>query len=222
MVDRAHLPPERILVIHNGVDVRSFSLPRGAFRRSEGIPAECTVITTVGRLDTQKGLPYLLEAAELVTRGHPEVRFLVVGEGPRRGDLVRHRDRLGLTERVWFLGFRTDVPQILADSDVFVLPSLWEGLPIALLEAMAAGLPVVATDVPGVTEVVTDGETGLVVPGKDVGALAGALSRLLDDPDLRLGLARAGRRKVEEEFGWEKVVATTMSLYERLLREAAL
>ena len=220
MVERAHLAAERILVIHNGVDVSPFSLVRGEFRRREGIPAGCTLITTVGRLDTQKGFPYLLKAAERVTLRHPDVRFLVVGEGPRRRDLVSLRDRLGLKERVRFLGFRTDVPQILTDSDLFVLPSLWEGFPIALLEAMAAGIAVVATDVPGVREVVADGETGLVVPRKDMGALAGALCRLLDDPDLRRRFARAGRRKVEGEFGWGKVVAATMSLYERLLWEA--
>ena len=219
MVERARLRAERILVIPNGVDVSRFSLARGEFRRREGIPAGCTLITTIGRLDTQKGFPYLLEAAREVALRHPDVCFLVVGEGPRRRDLVSLRDRLGLKERVRFLGFRTDVPQILADSDLFVLPSLWEGFPIALLEAMAAGLPVVATDVPGVAEVVTDGETGLVVPRKDVGALAEALCRLLDDADLRRWLARAGQRKVEREFGWEKVVAATMSLYERLLRE---
>jgi len=219
VVERAHLPAERILVIHNGVDVSRFSLPRGGFRSSAGIPPECTLITTVGRLDTQKGLPYLLESARLVTRGRPHVRFLVVGEGPHRRDLVRHRDRLGLKGRVWFLGFRPDVPQILADSDIFVLASLWEGMPIVLLEALAAGLPVAATDVPGVTEVIADGETGLVVPVKDVEALAGALCRLLDEPDLRRSLAQAGRRRAEDEFGWEKVVATTMALYERLLRE---
>jgi glycosyltransferase involved in cell wall biosynthesis len=221
MVERAHLPAERILVIPNGVDTRPFSLRRGGFREREGIPADRTVITTVGRLDTQKGLPYLLEAARLVTRGRPDLRFLVVGEGPRRRDLLRHRDRLGLKGHVSFLGFRTDIPQILADSDIFVLPSLWEGMPIVLLEALAAGLPAVATDVPGVTEVLTDGETGLVVPPKDAGALARALRELLDDPALRRRFAQAGRRRVAEDFGWEKVVATTMALYERLLQEVA-
>lgn len=219
MVERAHIPAGKIVVMRNGVDPGRFRLRRGGFRRREGIASDCLLVTTVGRLHAQKGLGCLLQAARSLTLPHPEVRFLVVGEGPERRQLLRLRDRLGLGDRVRFLGFRADVPQILADSDVFALPSLWEGLSIALLEAMAAGLPVVATDVEGVAEVVTDGETGLVVPPGDADALTAALSRLLGDPSLRRRLAQAGHQRVVRHFGWEKVVSDTMDLYERLLSE---
>jgi len=219
MVEQARIPAEKILVIRNGVDPSRFRVRRGEFRQREGIPADRLLVTTVGRLHEQKGLGGLLEAARLVVSERPEVRFLVVGEGPQRRELLRLRDRFGLEEHVRFLGFRPDVPQILADSDVFVLPSLWEGLAIALLEAMAAGLPVVVTDVEGVREVVTDGETGLVVPPADDGALVAALGRLLSDPGLRKRLALAGHEQVARHFGWEKVVSDTMALYDTLLSE---
>ena len=219
MVERAHIPARKILVIRNGVDPGRFRLRRGGFRRGEGIASDCLLVTTVGRLHVQKGLGYLLKAAAAVTSQHPEVRFLLVGEGPERTRLLQLKDRLGLGDQVRFLGLRADVPHILVDSDVFVLPSLWEGLSIALLEAMAAGLPVVATDVEGVAEVVTDGETGLVVPPGDADALTAALSRLLGDPSLRKRLAQAGHQRVVQHFGWEEVVSDTMDLYERLLSE---
>jgi len=219
MIEQARIPAEKVLVIRNGVDPSRFRVPRGEFRQREGIPADRLLVTSVGRLHEQKGLGWLLEAARLVVSEWPEVRFLVVGEGPERKELLRLRDRAGLEEYVRFLGFRPDVPQILADSDVFVLPSLWEGLAIALLEAMAAGLPVVVTDVEGVREVVTDGETGLVVPPADAGALSSALGRLLSDPGLRKRLARAGRERVIRHFGWGKVVSDTMALYDTLLSE---
>lgn len=221
MLRRAHLPAEKVLVIRNGVDPARFRLPRGRFRRAEGIGPEEFLITTVGRLDVQKGLVYLLRAAREVAARRPEVRFLVVGEGPLRDRLLRERDALGLGERVRFLGFRRDVPRILVDSDLFVLPSLWEGLPIALLEAMAAGLAVVATDVEGVREAVTHEQEGLIVPPGDPEALAAALMRVVEDAGLRERLAASAHRRAVEEFGWEKVVAATMALYERLLSERA-
>ena len=217
MVQRAHLPTERVLVIRNGVDPSRFRRPRGRFRRAQGIGPQEFLITTVGRLEAQKGLTHLLRAARTLAARRPEVRFLVVGEGPQRDRLGRLARQLGLGEGVRFLGFRPDVPQILVDSDLFVLASLWEGLPIALLEAMAAGLAVVATDVEGVREAVTDGREGLVVPPGDPEALAAALERVVGDAGLRRRLAAAARRRALGEFGWDKVVADTMALYERLL-----
>jgi len=222
LVERAHIPAERITVIPNGVDPARFRLRRGRFRRSEDIASTTFLITTVGRLHTQKGIRYLLKAARLVLSQRPEVLFLIVGQGPERDRLLQLRDQLGLRDRVRLLGFRPDVPQILIDSDAFVLPSLWEGLSIAMLEAMAAGLPVVVSDVAGAREVVTDGVTGLVVRPGDPTALARVAERLLDDASLRKRLAQAGRRLVLQQFKWEKVVSDTVALYDRLLADRRL
>jgi glycosyltransferase involved in cell wall biosynthesis len=127
-----------------------------------------------------------------------------------------------LSEDVIFTGIRQDVPNILGLLDVFVLPSLWEGLPIALLEAMAAGLPVVATAVGGTPEVVVEGETGFLVPPRDPEALAEAILRLLREPDLRRRMGEAGRKRVAEHFSVEQMVQKTEALYEHLLAEKGL
>jgi glycosyltransferase involved in cell wall biosynthesis len=124
-----------------------------------------------------------------------------------------------MAEAVTFTGVRADVPKILAALDLFVLPSLWEGMPNAVLEAMAAGLPVVATAVGGTPEVVMDGVTGLLVPPQDPSALAQAIERLLRDPDLRRTMGRAGRRRVEQHFDVRETVRQVEDLYETLLRE---
>jgi len=219
MVERARIPPGKVLTIPNGVDLERFRRPRGRFRRSQGIPADRLLVTTVGRLDAQKGLKYLLQAVPDVLLQHPKALFALVGDGPRREKLEEVCRRLEIGPSVLFLGFRSDVPDILADSDVFVLPSLWEGLANAMLEAMAAGVPVLVTDVEGARDVVTDGETGLLVQPGDPLALATGLNKLLGDRKLRTALGHAGRLHVSKEFRWEKVVESTVSLYDRVLSE---
>jgi starch synthase (maltosyl-transferring) len=222
MIQRAGIPPDRIVTIPNGVDLERFEVPRGRFRSAEGISESRLVVSMVGRLDEQKGLTFLLRAVPRVVADHPEARFYFVGEGPEKGALQRLCRELEIEQFVRFLGFRSDVPSVLRDSDVFVLPSLWEGLANAMLEAMAAGLPVVVTDVEGVRDVVTDGETGLVVAPADPVALAHALGHLLRDPGLRGRLGRAGRGRVAEEFRWGKVVEDTVVLYRKMRSQKGL
>jgi glycosyltransferase involved in cell wall biosynthesis len=200
-VCRAFSPPRgRLLVIANGVDTGRFSdrSSRDIVRAGLGVAPDGLVLIVVAKLYRQKGHSVLLEAlasAELPTNA----QILLVGDGPERARLESEAGRLGLG-RVLFLGNRPDIPQLLAASDLFVLPSLWEGLPIALLEAMAAGLPVVATDVAGSRQVITDGQDGMLVKPGDPEPLRWAILSLISDAAKRTRLGQAAKRRVETEF----------------------
>jgi len=214
---------ERAFVIPNGIDMQEWSsLPeKAAARDALALPTGSWIAGTVGRLHVQKGHRYLIEAAREVLAAVPEALFLFVGYGPERTRLERLARRLGVADRVRFLGYIRDVKPVLAALDVFVLPSLWEGMSNAVLEAMAAGLPVVATAVDGSIEQVADGETGLLVPPADAGALARALVRLYRDRSLSDRMGRRGRERVEQEFSLRRTIEETLKLYERLLEERA-
>jgi glycosyltransferase involved in cell wall biosynthesis len=190
-------------VIELGIDLDRFASGRPALQH------DLPIVGNVARLAEQKGQRYLLEAAAEL----PQARFAIVGEGELRADLECRADELGLTERVLFTGARDDVPDLLASFDVFAFPSLFEGLCLAVIEAQAAGVPVVATPVGGIRETVIDGETGLLVPPRDPQALAQAIRRLLDDRDLAAKLADEARRRVRERFSVERMVQRTLALY---------
>lgn len=197
---------ERTLVIHNAVDA-------GAFAASEqlgGIPQ----VVSVGRFAFPKDFATLVEALA-ATRA--DYRAAFVGEGPLLPEIAAAIRQRGLTERIDALGNRDDVPDVLASADVFVLSSRSEGFPVSILEAMAAGLPVVATDVGGVAESVIEGETGLLVPPGDPRALAAALDRLLTDRALRLRLGAAGRERVRRHFDLAGFRRAHVELYLREL-----
>jgi sugar transferase (PEP-CTERM/EpsH1 system associated) len=219
-IERARVSPEHVVTIYNGIDVERFSATDGDLvirvRRELGIPAGVPLIGAVGRLHPQKDFAGLLDSLTEVQKYVSPVRLLLVGEGELRDDLETRARSLGISGIVTFAGFRSDVAEILAACDVFVLPSLWEGMPNVVLEAMAVGLPVVATQVGGVPEIVLDGETGLLVPPGDSETLAQALIRLLRDPDLRSRMGRAGRRRVEQHFSANQLVLETEALYEAL------
>jgi glycosyltransferase involved in cell wall biosynthesis len=187
----------KVTVVHNGISVPLFGeAPDPRFRSAliGGDPR--SIVFTAARLHPQKGLPYLLEAARLV----PDACFVLAGEGPDRGALEARSKDLGLEGRVLFLGQRDDIPRLLANCDLFVLPSLYEGLPLTVLEAMAAGRPVIATAIGGTDGVIIPGETGLLVPPGDPVALAEAIGRLLRDRPLAARLAAAGQMAVERQF----------------------
>ena len=192
-----------MVVVPNGVDVERYPAPvdRDALRAQLGVGPGDHVMTMVGTFKRQKGHRFLVEAATTVTRAHPELRILLVGDGELREDIGRQVEAAGLGERVRFLGARRDVPELLAASDSFVLPSLWEGLPIALIEAMAGGLPVVATAVSGTSQVMIDGETGWIVPPGDTTALADAIVEVLEDTDRAASMGAAARERVASRFG---------------------
>jgi glycosyltransferase involved in cell wall biosynthesis len=208
------VPSEKISTVLNGVRLARFDhlTPNGLRDQLTG-GANVPVILTVARLHPQKGLEFLLDAARQV----PDALFLVAGEGPQRPALEQEARALGLGARVRFLGFRTDVPELLANCDLFVLPSLFEGLPISVLEAMAAGKPVVATSVGGTDEAVVDGDTGLLVPPGDAPALATAIRQLIHDGALAERLGAAGRARVAAHFTAQTMVEQVATVYEEAL-----
>jgi glycosyltransferase involved in cell wall biosynthesis len=212
--DRLGWPARTVEVIRNGVDVRRFGREPDPEVRAElaGGSRELLVLTTA-RLDPQKGVDILLRAA----RDVEGARFVVAGEGEERDRLEREAAALGLGERVRFLGRREDVPALLAAADAFVLPSRFEGTPLALIEAMAAGKPIVASAIPGTDELVTDGETGLLVPPDDAGALAAALRRVVSDAGLRARLAAAARFRAETDFSAVRTTRRVTGVYDTLL-----
>jgi len=213
------IPERRLKVILNGVDMSRFgSAPAGrdAARAALGLPADGFVALTVAALFEVKAHADLIDAAAIVLRAHPGAVFLFAGEGPLEADLKARAERLGVAKSVRFLGFRRDVPELLAASDVFVLPSLSEGLPVSVIEASAAGLPVVATDVGGTHEVVEDDGTGLLVPPRQPERLAAAIGRLAADPAAARRLGEAGRERAHARFGLPRMVADYRSLYARL------
>jgi glycosyltransferase involved in cell wall biosynthesis len=216
------LPAERITVIHNGVDLRAMSHSRGGgvdVRAQWGLPKQAPVLVTVGRLAPQKGHRYLLEAVEILSRDERwrELRLLVVGTGALLAQLQREAEERGLGERVTFCGFHRDVLPFLQASDIFVLPSVQEGLSLSALEAMALAKPVVACRVGGTPEVVVDGETGLLVAPGEPGELAHALERLMSDPSQARAMGEAGKRRVQEAFDLEQMVTKIEGLYHRLI-----
>jgi glycosyltransferase involved in cell wall biosynthesis len=164
-----------------------------------------------------KGHRYLIRAATQIVREMPDVRIVILGEGERRSELTELIKQSNLERHVLLPGFRPDVLSLLKTFELFVMPSVTEGLGTSLLDAMACRRAIVASRVGGIPEVVAHGETGLLVPPKDPDALAGAIQRVLGDSDLAARLARAGRTRVEQRFTTERMVAETVGVYERLL-----
>ena len=212
------LDPDRLTVIPNGIDPAPFDAAKSLPRRDLGIPDDAHLVLYVGRLDPQKGLSHLLDAAGQMILQSPTWHLALVGDGPCRTWLTQ---RIGgdarLTERIHWLGPRDDVPRLLKSSDVLVLPSLWEGMPNVILEAMAASKPVVATSVEGTRELVIPGETGwLVPPGSTPGLTAALLSAALN-PEQCKAYGLKGRERVVSRFSLDETVAAYDRLWTRLL-----
>ncbi len=193
--------------------------PRTEVRRELGLAAAARVVGLVARLDHWgKGHREFFSALAALPERYP-VEALIIGGGRREAEMRRLATELGLAGRVHFLGQRDDVPDLLSALDLFVLPSHSEGVSLALLEAMAAGLPVIASRVGGLPEVVTDGENGLLIPPQDPQALATALERLLADPDLAQKLGANARRHVEENYSLERLGREINEIYAELISE---
>ena len=215
------VPRSKIAVIYNAVRFGRRPQPtdRETARFALKLPPDAVVLGTLGRLTEQKGQRLLLEAVAGLARDLPDLVLFLVGSGPLRDDLETEAGRLGIADRVRFLGLRRDRPTLYAAMDVFVLPSRWEGLSLALVEAMGAGRAVVATDVGGNPEVVRDGQNGLLVPPNDVGALADAIGRLARDRDLRGVLGDAAAVDARARYSIDRHVAQLSALYRRGLAE---
>jgi glycosyltransferase involved in cell wall biosynthesis len=208
------IPGSKLAVVPNGIDTRRLQCePNPDLRAHLSRNGTRPVVLTMARLVEEKGIAFLLEA----TRSLPDVQVVIAGDGPQRDALERQARALGVGGRVVFLGRRSDVPQLLACSDIVVLPSLNEGLPLAVLEAMAAGKPVVATIVGGTDELIADGQTGLLVPPRDPPALAAAVRSLAENPKLASAIAAAGRRHVEQSFSATAMLERVTTIYEELL-----
>ncbi|WP_435196318.1 glycosyltransferase [Natronomonas sp. EA1] len=208
--------PASVSVVKNGRDIDAYDVnaPAG-LAEALGIDSG-PVVGTVGRLVERKGHHDLLDAWPAVLKDHPHASLVIVGEGPERAALEAHAERLGISDSVHLLGRRGDVPELLDLFDVFVFPSHYEGLPGALIEAMAAGLPIVTTPVDGCAELIMDGEHGLHVPVRDSDRLAGTLIEILEDPGRAEQLAAAAQRRAREQFTIGAMVENTEALYGRL------
>jgi glycosyltransferase involved in cell wall biosynthesis len=212
-------PPEKFSVVHSGVDVERFRSPQATpedARRALGLPQGVPLIGCVARLVPVKGVQHLLDAMPAVRAAMPGATVVFVGDGPLRGSLQQTATARRLDDAVVFLGLRQDVPDILPAFDVVALPSLNEGMGRAAVEALAAGLPVVGSRISGIQNVVTDGETGILVPPADPHALAAAIVRCLRDPEGRRAMGAKGRRSVAG-YGIDEMVDEIDRMYTALL-----
>ncbi|MGH8145753.1 MAG: TIGR03088 family PEP-CTERM/XrtA system glycosyltransferase [Rhodanobacteraceae bacterium] len=225
LTEKVGIDPSRVVCIPNGIDVASFAVApsKKEVRPLLGsfAPPGTILIGTVGRLDSVKDQAGLISAFKLLCESLPgmreHLRLAIAGEGPQRPALEAQIGRLGLEAQVCLLGNRTDVSALLPEFDIFALSSIAEGMPGVLLEAMAAGLPAVATDVGGVSEVVSSGITGLLVPAGNPQSLAEALAKYVCDEALRSQHARAARERVESGFSLDAMLSAYTALYDELL-----
>jgi glycosyltransferase involved in cell wall biosynthesis len=220
LVRERGVPADRVSLIYNGAPLDEFA-PAGPergrrVRRELSLAADAMVVGSIGRLNAQKGHRHLLDATPGLFERHPSARVLIVGDGDLRNELEAQANRLGVAPRVVFAGHRSDIPDVLAALDVFCISSLYEGTPLALFEAMAAGRAIVSTSVDGCREVLEEGVTGLMVPPANAAALAGALDRVLADVALR---GRLGRHALEasRRFDVSACVEQMEALYDQVL-----
>ena len=218
-----HFAPDKVKVIHNGVDLDRFSQRSQDRTWLSPTGNQERWVVLVGNMHGDiKGHPTLIAAAEAVVREFPGVKFLFAGDGQRRKEFEEQSARLGIANHFHFLGRRDDVPRILSCCEIGVLPSKAEGLPNAVLEYLAAGLPTIASRVGGNAEIIEDGKTGLLVPPEDSAALSDALLRLLRNSNLAADLGNNGREFVAAEFTFQRLIEKTDQMYTELLRARGL
>lgn len=205
----AGMNPQKLLTVHNGRPEISKEL---LAEPSSNNPVS---IVMVARFDQQKDHETLLRAV----KNFPEIQLNLIGDGPQLEEVQHLVQKLNLTDRANFLGFCSDVTPYLAKANIFALISHWEGFPRTIIEAMRAGLPIVATDVGGVREAVVDGVTGFCVPSKDIRSLQDRLSKLITSSQLRQEMGRAGRKRYEKEFTFQSMFEKTFQVYETILSE---
>ncbi|MEE9543044.1 MAG: glycosyltransferase [Thermodesulfobacteriota bacterium] len=218
---RDSIDPAKVEVIYNGIEVDRFRVPtdeeKNKARVELGFDSSQTILGTVSRLSKQKGHTYLLKAMVSLSKSYPDLKLLIVGSGPLDSVLKAEAKELGLLGSVEFLGARRDIPVILEVLDLFVMPSLWEGFPVSLLEAFATGLSVVASNVGGVADAVEDRVSGMLVEPTDVDGLTDSISAVLNDKELRRKLGTNAREVVEERFSVSGMVGSLAKLYDDVL-----
>lgn len=224
LIGTVGVPARKVRQIYNGVDQQKFH-PRSGARPDVAprgfLPADALVVGTVGRLAEVKNQLSLLRALHTVLQEQPalasRLRVIIVGDGPMAGQIRQTLEELGLGSHVWLAGDRHDIPQLLQSMDLFVLPSLGEGISNTVLEAMATGLPVIATDVGGNPELVQDGWNGRLVPVSDDAALAGAIAQIATSEEWRQTMGRNALEKARSSFDWRRTVAEYLSVYDELI-----
>ena len=223
LLDREDLDDAKVEMVPNGIDAEVF-VPAGgevrqAAKASFGLPGGSFVIGGVGRLVPQKNFPLFLEVAALLIPRFPEVMFVIAGSGPLESALRKQAQGLGISEKIRFLGHVSDRARLYQALDVLVMPSDFEGTPMTLLEAMASGLPVVASSVDGIAEVCTHGEDALLVPRRDLGGFVSAVERVITHPELRTHLGRNVRRTILGRYEIRHLVRRVEAIYESVLAE---
>lgn len=211
--------PDQIETIPYGLEAPPAdpSAARAAARQGLGFAAHERIVGMTCRLVEQKGVAYALEAFARVVDGRPDARLVIIGDGPLRMSLETQASLLGLGSRARFLGWKADAARLMPAFDLFLMPSLWEGFGLVLLEAMAASLPIIASEVSAIPEVVVQDETGFLVPPRDVTKMSHELTRLLDDLPLARHMGMMGRERLETTFSPARMVERTLAVYERLL-----
>jgi len=223
MIEVHGIPPDKIIKIYNGIETDYYK-PVGneemryKIRREFAVNDSDILIASLGRLVWQKGFEYFLHAIPEILREIPDARFILVGDGPLRPELERLAVELGEGDKIIFAGYRSDVRDVLAALDIVVIPSVLEGFPMITLEAMAMAKPIVAAKIDGITEQITDGINGILIPPKDSSAIAQAIIRLINDRESGKKLGLAARKRVEQEFSVEKMVAEIEKVYSSLPR----
>lgn len=221
MVDKEGIDPDKVFTIYNGIDIKK-SIPGCAdakiLKKELGIDSHAIIIGSVGRLADERGYKYLIRAFKEISEKYADAVLLLVGDGPLKDELMNEAMLTGVQERIVFSGFREDVDSMLDIMDIFVISSWYEGISNALLEAMFHNLPVVATSIYGNPEVVVDGETGILVPSRNVSALANALVKLLENPDKMKSMGDNGRKRIESDFSLSKMIESYDCFYDSMLR----
>ncbi|MCI5164914.1 MAG: glycosyltransferase [Candidatus Electrothrix sp. GM3_4] len=221
LMRRYFIPEKKIQVIINGIDIEEFRRKKSAgkkIREEFGIAPETPLIGAIGRISPEKGQKYFIDAAAQLLKAFPKARFVIVGEGVQGEAMRNYVVEIGLSDKIIFAGFRADIAACYSALDIFVLPSLLEGTPMALLEAMATGLPIVATDVGGVGRIIQDGENGLLISPADTDKLATGISTLLADSTKADQLAKNAICTVESKYSAQKMSEDYMALYDEVIR----
>ena len=220
LIEKRRIPGSKIVRIYNGIELNNYhpDVESVKIRKAWNIPQDAPLIGAIGRMVWQKGFEFLIRAIPEVVQDVTDAKFIFVGDGPLRGKLGALSEEFGVRDKTIFAGFRNDIKEVLSAIDLLVVPSLLEGFPMITLEAMAMAKPIVATNIDGITEQITDEENGILVPPKDHRALSEAILKLIQDKELSKKLGIAAREKVEREFSVEKMVAETEKVYLAILK----